>query len=80
MDFKAVVKKGPHFLRYVESLQVKEKGLSLILDFDSFSTDVPPSNYLATTDALHSLISAEYEKTIKGPVYKMMRKKVGGSQ
>lgn len=74
MDFKTVVKRGNHYLRYVESLQTVKDECKLILDFDGFATAVNPKDYLAVTDDLHELISNEYEKTIKELVKEYMRK------
>jgi hypothetical protein len=74
MDFKTVVKKGQHHLRYVESLKERDGKHVLILDFDGFGTDVQPDECLQVTDQLHKMISDEYEATIKEPVYEYMRR------
>lgn len=74
MDFKAVVKRGDYFLRYVESLQKVKDEYRLILDFDGFAVNVAPRDYLEVTDKLHAIILDEYEKTIKEPVKEYMRK------
>ena len=73
MDFKTVIKKGEYFLRYVESLIKMEDEYKLILDFDSFATNISSENCLRVTDDLHKIISEEYEETIKEPVYEDMR-------
>ena len=73
MDFKTVVKRGDYHLRYIESLKKKDDEYKLILDFDGFAKDVDPKDYLNVTDILHTIISGEYEATIKGPVYEYMR-------
>lgn len=76
MLFKTVVRRGTLNLRYIEALQKNEKGYKLILDFDGFAKDVPSKDFLNIADEMHTLISAEYEKTIKAPVYEYMRKEV----
>lgn len=73
MDFKTVVERQGCFLRYVESLQKAEGGYKLVLDFDGWANRVSPEDALGVTDRLHTLISDEYEKTIKEPVYDYMR-------
>lgn len=72
MDFKTVVKKDTFFLRYVESIQIKNNDPKLLLDFDCWGTNIDSKNYLDITDKLHVL----NEKTIKEPVYELMRKEV----
>jgi len=74
MDFKTVVKRGKYYLRYVESLKKVGENYKLILDFDGFALKINPKDCLTVTDNLHKLISIEYEKTIKEPVKKYMRK------
>lgn len=74
MMFQATVKKGKHNIRFVEMLVNKNGADILVFDFDGFSEEIESENCLNVTDALHSLISDEFEKTIKEPVYKMMRK------
>jgi len=70
-----VTRKGDCNLRYVERI-VQEGGVDkFYLDFDGFSLDLDSSHYLDVTDKLHLIISEEYEKTLKTPVYKYMRKK-----
>lgn len=75
MDFKTVVKRGKHYLRYIESLQKIKDKHKLILDFDGFAEKVPLKDYLKVLDNLHGIISKEYKKTIKEPVYTYMKKK-----
>lgn len=74
MDFKTIVKRGKHYLRYIESLQKKKDGYKLILDFDGFAEKISIKDYLKVLDNLHEIIAKEYEKTIKEPVYIYMRK------
>jgi uncharacterized protein (TIGR04255 family) len=74
MDFKTMVKRDNYYLRYVESLRKIKDEYKLILDFDGFGETINPNDCLAVTDDLHELISNEYEKTIKEPVKKYMRK------
>jgi len=73
MFFRTVTKKGNFHLVYMESLQRIEDKYKLILDFDSFATNISSEDCLRVTDELHKLISEEYERTIKEPVYKYMR-------
>jgi uncharacterized protein (TIGR04255 family) len=73
MEFKTVIERDACLLRYVESLQHTEKGSVLILDFDGYATKVAPRDCLEVTDKLHKVISDEYEKTIREPVYNYMR-------
>jgi uncharacterized protein (TIGR04255 family) len=74
MDFKTVVSRGKYSFRYMEALSKDEKGYKLILDFDGFAENIEASKYLSVADELHDLIAAEYESTIKEPVYDYMKK------
>lgn len=73
MGFKTIVRKGEYYLRYIESLRKIEDEYKLILDFDGFAQDIASEDYLSVTDKLHDIISDEYERTIKEPVYEYMR-------
>ena len=73
MDFKTVTKKDKYYLRYIESLRKIEEEYKLILDFDGFAVNISTQDYLRITDDLHAIISDEYERTIKEPVYEYMR-------
>lgn len=73
MDFKTVIKRGEYNLRYIESLQKTGDKYKLILDFDGFAVNISSQDYLKITDDLHAIISDEYERTIKDPVYEYMR-------
>lgn len=72
-QYKVIVKRGNHFIRYVETLNSQSNPPILILDFDGFALNVPTDRYMETSDDLHVLISNEYELTIKEPIYKYMR-------
>ena len=74
MDFKTVIRKDKYYLRYIESLRKIEDEYKLILDFDGYAQRIASKDYLKVSDELHSIISDEFEKTIKAPVYKYMRK------
>jgi uncharacterized protein (TIGR04255 family) len=74
MDFKTVVQKDEYYLRYIESLQKKGDEYILILDFDGFAVNISSEDYLRVTDDLHAIISDEYERTIREPVYEYMRR------
>ena len=73
MDFKAVVQKDDYYLRYIESLKIKNGKAMLVLDFDGYAEKVRSEDYLARTDNLHDLIAAEYFRTIREPVKQFMR-------
>lgn len=77
MDFKTMIRKGKYYLRYAESLKKIGNKYKLILDFDGFAENINSKDYLMVTDKLHMIISEEYEKTIKEPVYQYMRQKKG---
>ncbi len=74
MTFRTTVAKGGFFLRYIESLNCTKDVNSLTLDFDGYAEKVKPEDCLATTDALHDVISDEYEASIGPPVFGYMRK------
>lgn len=75
MEFKTVVSRDKYRLRYIESLQKIGGQYKLILDFDGFTYNIDSKNYLPITDDLHEMISKEYKKTIKEPVYEYMRQR-----
>jgi len=76
MDFRVSIKKKDYIVRYVEALKKVQKSdkYVLILDFDSYAQNIKPKECLKITDDLHDLIAAEYENTIKKPVYDFMKK------
>jgi ribosomal protein L30E len=73
MAFRTIIKKGKYYLGYVESLKQIGGENKLIIDFDAFATDIDASDYLATTDELHDIISGEYVATIREPIYEYMK-------
>jgi uncharacterized protein (TIGR04255 family) len=73
MGFRTIVSKGTHCLTYRETLAKRGETFRLTLDLDAFSTEVTPGSCLAVTDELHNTIVAEFEHSIKGPVYDYMR-------
>ncbi len=73
MQFVALIEREGHKLRYSEVLKKVNSEYQYILDFDGFTHDIETSKYLEVTDKLHTLISDEFEKTIKKPVYDHMR-------
>ena len=73
MDFKTVIKKGDYYIRYVESFREENGKYFLIMDFDGYATNVKPDDFLNTTDALHKIITEEYDRTINDPVIEYMR-------
>ena len=74
MDYKVVIGRGRHKLRYIESLQGEGEDRRLILDFDAWSEKIQPSTTLGITGELHDIISREFRETIKEPIVKYMRK------
>jgi len=77
MFFRTVTRIGAFSLIYMESLQKVENEYKLILDFDGFAENVKSEDCLKVTDELHAIILAEYEKTIKEPVYEFMKRRSG---
>ena len=76
VEFKTCLKRGRHFLRFAEAFKQKEDGnTAYVLDFDAYSINVEPPNYLAVADELHELIRTEYFQAIKPPVHEHMRRK-----
>lgn len=73
--FRAVVKRDKLNLTYMEALKKLKDSYKLLLDFDGFALNVPSQEVLNVADEMHKLISAEYERTIKQPVYEYMKKK-----
>jgi len=80
MHFRTSVRRGEYFIRYMETLQENDGQTKLILDFDGYALDVDPSKCLETTDKLHEIISEEFERSIREPVYEFMRKKEGAEE
>lgn len=78
MDYKTIIKKDEYFLRYVESLKKIGDEYKLILDFDGFAENIASEDCLTIADKLHTIISEEYERTIKEPVYEYMQQIGGG--
>jgi uncharacterized protein (TIGR04255 family) len=77
MVFNTNIKKGDIDIIYTEALLIKDDNKCvLIIDIDGSIINIVPEKYLEITDELHRLISLEYERTIKEPVYEYMRGKV----
>ena len=70
--FRTNSKKGHYNIIYMEEMRKIKNKHWLILDFDASGTKIPTEKYLKVTDELHKMISVEYEKTIKKPVYDYM--------
>jgi len=79
MSFRTVTKRNNFNIIYAETLQKIKDEYKLILDFDGFALNIPFGECLRVTDELHRLISEEYERTIKEPVYDYMRRRVEGT-
>lgn len=74
MNLRIVIRKGKYKLRYIEFIKETEGKKSLILDFDSYTTNIFSDSYLEVTDKLHEIISNEFDNTIKEPVKEIMRR------
>ena len=75
MEFFTTVKiKDNYFLNYSERIFTEGENVKTILDFDGFVNRIESKDYLQVCDDLHEIIIAEFEKTIRGPVYEMMKK------
>jgi uncharacterized protein (TIGR04255 family) len=79
MTFLTTVKRDAYFLRFSEALTKKNETYILLLDFDGFAEEIKPMQYLEVTDNLHSLISEEYNLSIKDPVRVFMRQPKRGA-
>ncbi len=77
MVAKATVSRKDHQLSYTEVLVKTADSHKLLLDFDGFANNVRADMYLTILDQLHLTISAEFERTIKEPVYEYMRLEKG---
>jgi uncharacterized protein (TIGR04255 family) len=75
MVFNTNIRRGDFDIIYTEALAKKDDNYKLIIDIDGSAANTVPEKYLEITDELHRLISTEYEKTIKEPVYEYMRGK-----
>jgi uncharacterized protein (TIGR04255 family) len=73
MSFITVAKRGTHFIRFIESLKQVGDNYKLILDFDGYAEKLTPEDYLSVTDSLHSIISDEFENSIKEELKTFMR-------
>lgn len=70
----ARARRGKHFVRFVEQFRNPEGKPQLTLDFDAYSLNVESASCLAVTDELHALVIAEYEQSLRPPVFDFMRK------
>ena len=75
MMFLSRVRRGKYYFTFRESFTEKSGKPLLTLDFDGYAQNIKSGEYLAVTDKLHELISAEYEAHIKEPVRRYMRKR-----
>jgi len=73
MEFRTRIKRGQYSLLFKEEYKTDDDGPKLTLDFDGYAHDVKASGYLAVSDALHDLVSAEFFGLIKEPVIEYMR-------
>lgn len=77
MKFLAETKKDGNTLIFSETIMKRDGSLKYTLDFDAISQNINSSEYLTTTDALHDIISAEFENCGKPPFVEYLR---GNSQ
>jgi len=75
MEFRATVEKEGCNLIYGESLRKIDDKYKLIMDFDAFANSIKAKDYLETADRLHTVISTEFEQSIKQPIYEYMKTK-----
>jgi len=73
MFFRTTCKRGDFNITYMETLVKDADKYKFILDFDGFANNIQADNCLGVTDELHRIISTEYERTIKEPVYEYMK-------
>jgi len=74
MSYSVRVRRGKHFVRFVEAFQKADGKPQLMFDFDGYALNIDSATYLAVTDELHNLVVAEYEACLKPPVFEYMRK------
>jgi uncharacterized protein (TIGR04255 family) len=74
MQLIARVRRRGHFLTFREALKGGNGKANLTLDFDAYAENVKAAEYLAVSDQLHEIVSAEFEASIKEPVYVYMRR------
>lgn len=74
MSYSTCMRRGKHFVRFVEAFRATNGKPTLRLDFDSFALNIDAATYLDVTDDLHKLVVAEYEACLKPPVFDYMRK------
>jgi len=58
---------------YQEHYEPQSSPGIVVLDFDGYKQNVVFSDCMVVTDKLHSIISEEFERTIKEPIYRFMR-------
>lgn len=73
INFRILVKRKDFFLRYLEKNVIIDNEPFLILDYDAYAERIKSNNYINVSDKLHKIISDEYKKTIKEPIYEIMR-------
>lgn len=61
-----------YFLTFVENYISNNQGKLYSFTFDGFALNKKVEEYLTITDKLHDIIVAEWEKSIKNPVYDIM--------
>lgn len=73
MLVKATVRKGDYFINYSETLKHVENENILVLDYDSYSFNIPTEDYLVVLDALHENINMEFDMSTTDKFKDFMR-------
>ena len=68
-----ICERGPYGIRYAESLAIGGDSQHLVIDCDSWATDVPSEELMKVTDELHDLVSVEFKTTAKPALLDYMR-------
>ena len=68
------MKIGNFFENFLKKESLFNEKKVIILDFDGYMIDIQSKNYIQILDDIHTLLSNEFENTIKDPIYKFMRK------
>ena len=77
MQFVAVVKRGSADLRYVESIREEAGSTFVDLDFDASEENVEAEQLLPKADALHDVISSEFDRVARPLLKQFMRQDKG---
>ncbi len=67
--------KDNYTLRFTEAINSLVNPKQVLLDYDASKTNITPDKYLETADALHEIISEEFEKSIGEGLINYMKQK-----